>query len=239
MAYLSGRAYFLSKKVGKAISDYGMLDDGDRVAVAVSGGKDSLALLRIMQERRKFVPIKYEIIAVHVDLGYGGVNPARLERYLRGIGVEFHIERSDALRSGDRGKINCFWCSWNRRKALFEAADRLGCAKVALGHHKDDIVQTILLNFFFHGEISAMCPKQELFGGKLTLIRPLAYAEEKEIIAFAAAYKIPAQKCRCPHSGKTNRALVGRFIAQAERVCPDVKTNIFRSVKRIKREYLP
>ena len=142
------------------------------------------------------------------------------------------------MRSTDHRKINCFWCSWNRRKALFEAADRLGCSKVAFGHHKDDIIQTILLNLFFHGEVSAMCPKQELFGGKLTLIRPLAYAQEKEIKSFAAAYGIPAQKCRCPHSGRTNRALMAKLISNVERVCPDVKTNIFRSVKRIKREYL-
>jgi len=238
MAYLSGRAYFLSKKIGKAITDYGMLADGDRVAVAVSGGKDSLSLLRILQERQKFVPIKYEIVAVYVDLGFGGVDPEKLARYLRKNGVELHIEKSDALRSANRKKIGCFWCSWNRRKALFEAADRLGCAKVALGHHKDDIVQTILLNLFFHGEVSTMCPKQELFGGKLTLIRPLAYAEEKEIKSFAAAYRIPMQKCRCPHSGRTNRALMAKLISNVERACPDVKTNIFRSVKRIKREYL-
>ncbi|MFA5320400.1 MAG: ATP-binding protein, partial [Candidatus Omnitrophota bacterium] len=164
MAYLSGRAYFLSKKIGKAITDYGMLADGDRVAVAVSGGKDSLSLLRILRERQKFVPIKYEIVAVYVDLGFGGVNPEKLERYLRKSGMELHIEKSDVLRSTDHRKINCFWCSWNRRKALFEAADRLGCSKVAFGHHKDDIIQTILLNLFFHGEVSAMCPKQELFG---------------------------------------------------------------------------
>ena len=238
MAYLSGRAYFLSKKIGKAITDYGMLADGDRVAVAVSGGKDSLSLLRILQERQKFVPIKYEIVAVYVDLGFGGVDPEKLARYLRKNGVELHIEKSDALRSANRKKIGCFWCSWNRRKAFFEAADRLGCAKVALGHHKDDIVQTILLNLFFHGEVSTMCPKQELFGGKLTLIRPLAYAEEKEIKSFAAAYRIPMQKCRCPHSGRTNRALMAKLISNVERACPDVKTNIFRSVKRIKREYL-
>ena len=238
MAYLSGRAYFLSKKIGKAITDYGMLVDGDRVAVAVSGGKDSLSLLRILRERQKFVPIKYEIVAVYVDLGFGGVNPEKLARYLRKSGMELHIEKSDVLRSTDHRKINCFWCSWNRRKALFEAADRLGCSKVAFGHHKDDIIQTILLNLFFHGEVSAMCPKQELFGGKLTLIRPLAYAQEKEIKSFAAAYGIPAQKCRCPHSGRTNRALMAKLISNVERVCPDVKTNIFRSVKRIKREYL-
>ncbi|MBN1913135.1 MAG: tRNA 2-thiocytidine(32) synthetase TtcA, partial [Candidatus Omnitrophica bacterium] len=184
MAVLQGPEFYISKRVGKAIMDYRMLEEGDRIAVAVSGGKDSLAMLRVLDDRRAFVPIKYEVVAVHVDLGYPRSCAKALERYFKKIGVEYHIEKCDELKKIKKKDISCFWCAWNRRKALFEASDRLGCNKIALGHHKDDIIETILMNMFFNGEISAMCPKQELFHGKLTVIRPMAYVEEDLILRF-------------------------------------------------------
>ena len=238
MSVLEGPEFYISKRVGRAIMDYKMLSDGDRIAVAVSGGKDSLTLLQVLNDRRRFVPIKYDIFAVHIDLGYPRSVAKDLEKYFKKIGVSYHIEKVDVLKKTKKSDINCFWCSWNRRKALFEVAKRFGCTKVALGHHKDDIVETVLLNLFFQGEISAMAPKQELFKGAITLIRPLAYVEECLIKRFVRKAGLPQQTCRCPNSITSNRAKMGSIIRDIERVCPEVKTNIFKSVKRIKQDYL-
>ncbi len=215
-----------------------MLSDGDKIAVAVSGGKDSLTLLKILNDRKKFVPIKYELLAVHIDLGYPRSYAKKLEKYFKKIGVNYHIERVDVLKKSKPEDISCFWCSWNRRKALFETASRFGCTKVALGHHKDDIIETILMNLFFQGEISAMSPKQELFKGKIVIIRPLAYVDEDMIVRFAKLKRFPHQKCACPNSLTSNRTRITNIIRDLKKVCPDVKTNIFRSVKRIKQDYL-
>jgi len=238
MSFLQGQEFYISKRVGKAISDYNMLVDGDKIAVAVSGGKDSLTMLRVLQDRQAFVPIKYKLLAVHVDMGYPCQHPKILAEYFKKQGVEYHIEKIDILKGKSRKDISCFWCSWNRRKALFSVADRFGCTKVALGHHKDDIIETILMNLFFHGEISAMNPNQKLFKGKITLIRPLAYVDEEMIVKFAKELDFPHHKCACPNSLTSNRTKVGEMIKDLKKICPDVKTNIFRSVKRIKTDYL-
>jgi tRNA 2-thiocytidine biosynthesis protein TtcA len=238
MPILKGSGYYLSKRVGRAISDYQMISDGDKIAVAVSGGKDSIALLRILADRRRFVPIDYELLAIHIDQGYPRSRAMALARYFKKSQVKYHIEKSQALKKTPPKNINCFWCSWNRRKALFQAADRLGCNKVALGHHKDDIAETILMNLFFQGEISAMRPKQELFNGKITLIRPLAYAEEEMIKRFAREEKLPHDDCVCPHAVVSQRSKMAKIIRELEKTCPELKTNIFKSLKRIKKDYL-
>jgi tRNA 2-thiocytidine biosynthesis protein TtcA len=238
MGVIQGQEFYISKRVGKAIADYDMLADGDKIAVAVSGGKDSLTMLRVLNDRRAFVPIKYELLAVHIDLGYPCQHPKILGDYFKSQNINYHIEKVDILKGKTRKDISCFWCSWNRRKALFETAHRFGCTKVALGHHKDDIIETILMNMFFQGEISAMSPRQELFKGKIVIIRPLVYVDEDMIIRFAKTAGFPHEKCSCPNSLTSNRTRIGNIIKGLKRVCPDVKTNIFRSVKRIKKDYL-
>jgi tRNA 2-thiocytidine biosynthesis protein TtcA len=238
MAVLQGIEFYISKRVGKAIIDYGMLCAGDKIAVAVSGGKDSLTLLRLLLDRKQFVPIPYTLCAVHIDLGYPRSCAKKLERYFKKLKVAYRIVKVDALKKTKRKDITCFWCSWNRRKALFETAAKIGATKVALGHHKDDIIETTLLNLFFQGEFSTMVPKQKLFGGKITLIRPLAYVEEYMIKRFAREEKIPHETCLCPNSATSNRTRVAKMIQELKRVCPEVKTNIFRSLKRVKKDYL-
>jgi len=238
MGKFQGIEYYISKSMGKAIMDYDMLTNGDKILVAVSGGKDSLTLLHVLNDRKAFVPIKYDLLAVHVDMGYPCQHPKILAEYFKKMGIDYHIEKIDILKGKSRKDISCFWCSWNRRKALFETANRLGCTKVALGHHMDDIVETILLNLFFQGEISAMNPKQELFDGKITIIRPLAYVQENLIRKFAKDLDFPHHKCACPNSITSKRTKVEQIIKDLEKISPDIKKNIFRSIKRIKKDYL-
>ncbi|MGE5280567.1 MAG: ATP-binding protein [Deltaproteobacteria bacterium] len=232
----------LSRQVGRAVCDYNLIEDGDRVLLALSGGKDSLALLRILQWRRTFVPIRYEILPVHVDLAFGQGDGALdievLRRRVADAGLELIVRKRDIFGGKTREEIACFWCAWNRRKVLFETADELGCRKIALGHHKDDIVETVLMNLLFEGEISAMVPRQELFGGKVVLIRPFAYAEERLIERFAAALDLAVPSVPCPHGKVSQRAFAKRVIREASRVAPGVRTNIFRSLTRVKKEYL-
>ena len=224
--------------MGSALTDHRMIEEGDRLMVAVSGGKDSLTLLTILNERRKFVPVKYSLVAAHIDFGFHRSVSPKLARFCKKIGVEYVHLKVDALKNTPPEKINCFWCSWNRRKALFELAGRMKIRKICFGHHKDDIIATTLMNLFFQGEISTMCPKQELFKGKIVILRPLAYVEETLLTRCARQLKLPVDSCSCPHGDLSNRALAGRIIRQVERVCPNVRTNIFRSTSRIKREYL-
>ncbi|MCU0665572.1 MAG: tRNA 2-thiocytidine(32) synthetase TtcA [Candidatus Omnitrophica bacterium] len=238
MSIIKGEEFYVSKRIGKAITDYDMLQEGDKVAVAVSGGKDSLTLLRVLNDRRTFVPIKYSLVAIHIDMGYPKSSAKQLEKHFQKMGVEYHIEKTDELRKMKKKDITCFWCAWNRRKALFKCSDRLGCNKVALGHHFDDIIQTTLLNLFFQGEISAMNPKQELFHGKIQIIRPLAYVEERLIERFVKSEKLKTYDCTCPNYHISNRTRISRIIQELEKVCPDVKKNIFRSIKRVKKDYL-
>ncbi|HQJ15916.1 MAG TPA: ATP-binding protein [Candidatus Omnitrophota bacterium] len=238
MAVLEGLEFYISKRAGRAIIDHKMIDDGDRIAVAVSGGKDSLTLLQILADRRKFVPIRYDLVAVHVDFGFHPRQTKYLIRRFKSMGIPYSIEKSDILKRTDPEKINCFWCAWNRRRELFCAADRLNCGKVAFGHHKDDIAQTMLMNLFFHGEISTMCPRQELFKGKIVVIRPLAYVEESMIRKFARQRKFLTVSCQCPHADVSKRRTVSRIIAGLAKICPEVTTNINKSTGRIKKDYL-
>ena len=239
MRPLSKTGNYISTRIGKAIADYRIIEDGDRILVAVSGGKDSLTMLRLLNERKKWAPVKYELIAMHVETDFrcgGCVHTKALKAFFKKEGVKYRFARIK-VRDKD-GKVSCFWCSWNRRKSLFMAADRLKCNKVALGHHKDDIVETLLLNLFYHGEFSAMNPRQELFGGKVTIIRPLCYVEEKNLKRFARESGFPSQVCRCPNSRDSKRRMMKEFVRKVERGCGHTKTNIFRSIARVKRDYI-
>jgi tRNA 2-thiocytidine biosynthesis protein TtcA len=230
--------YFITKKVGKAVWDYKMLRDGDKILVAVSGGKDSLALLRIMQERLKYVPVKHEIIACHVDMGFKWMDTDALAGHFEKESVPYVIARAPEGWKGEEEAPGCFWCSWNRRKALFDLARATGATKIAFAHHMDDIVETMLLNLFFQGEIGTMQPYQEMFDGKLAIIRPLAYVEEKEIVAVAAKLALPVIASKCPHGDTSKRKVVKGLIAEMKKHNRNVKKNIFRSHTRIRKDYL-
>jgi tRNA 2-thiocytidine biosynthesis protein TtcA len=234
---LTGISYYVSKKVGKATWDYRMLKDNDRILVAVSGGKDSLALLSIMKDRQRFVPVRHEIIACHVDMGFEWVQTDVLRDHFESEQIPYLIADPKKQWKQDQ-PLDCFWCSWNRRKTLFDIARETGCNKIAFGHHMDDIIETVLLNLLFNGEIGTMRPMQEIFSGRLTLIRPLAYVEEKDLTKFANQLNLPVIASRCPRAPVSKRRLVKDIIAEVHKHNRNVKKNIFGSLQRIREEYL-
>jgi tRNA 2-thiocytidine biosynthesis protein TtcA len=226
---------------GKAIHKYGLVQDGDRILVGVSGGKDSLTLLHLLHERSKRVPIHYELFPVYIDLGFGSGRAEILKNFFETKGLPYHIEFTDIgkrANSQENRENPCFLCSWERRKHLFHFAHHFKCNKIALGHHKDDIIETFLLNIFYSAEISTMLPIQTLFKGKITLIRPLVLLEEKKIERFAREMGLPFGSSGCPSSGKTKRREVKDLIRALEKKNRKVKGNIFRSLSNIKLDYM-
>ncbi len=226
--------------VGKAIHRYGLIQEGDRIMVGVSGGKDSLTLLHLLHERRRRVQMHYELIPVHIDMGFGSGRAQVLRDFFEAKGLAYHIEFTDIgkrANSPENRENPCFLCSWERRKRIFHLAHQLKCNKIALGHHKDDIIETLLLNIFYSAEISTMVPIQPLFRGKMTLIRPLALVEEKKIERFAKEMDLPFGPSGCPVSGRTKRKEVKELIESLERKNRKIKGNIFRSLSNIKLDY--
>ncbi len=226
--------------MGKAIHRFGLIQDGDRILVGVSGGKDSLSLLHLLHERSKRVQIHYELLAVHVDLGFETSGADMLKEFFEAKRIAYHIEptRIAELANGPDNRENpCFLCSWERRKRVFSLAQRFGCTKVAFGHHQDDIIETLLLNIFYSAEISTMLPFQSLFNGKITLIRPLALLEERKIERFAKEMGLPHFPCGCPASVRSKRRKVKELISGLARENHRVKSNIFRALSNIKLDY--
>ena len=226
--------------MGKAIHRYDLIQEGDRILVGVSGGKDSLTLLTLLSERAKRVPIHYDLLAVHVDLGFESSGADMLKEFFEAKKIAYHIEptRIAELANGPENRENpCFLCSWERRKRVFSLAQAFGCNKVAFGHHKDDIIETLLLNIFYSAEISTMLPVQPLFHGKITLIRPLALLEERKIERFAREMGLPFGASGCPSSGKTKRKVVKDLIEALSKKDRRLKGNIFRSLSNIKLDY--
>jgi tRNA 2-thiocytidine biosynthesis protein TtcA len=226
--------------MGKAIHRYALIQGGDRILVGVSGGKDSLSLLHLLHERSRRVPIHYELFPVYVDLGFDSGRAEILKEFFEAKGLPHHIEFTDIgmrANSPENRENPCFLCSWERRKRLFHLAHRFNCNKIALGHHKDDIIETLLLNIFYSAEISTMVPVQSLFKGKITLIRPLALLEEKKIERFAIEMGLPFGPSGCPSSGKTKRKVVKDLIETLSKKDRRLKGNIFRALSNVKLDY--
>jgi tRNA 2-thiocytidine biosynthesis protein TtcA len=231
----------INSKIGKAIHDYGLIDNGDRILVAVSGGKDSLTLMAFLKKIQAWAPVRFDLVAAHITTDFEcgcGAGEEHLSGHFEKLAVEYVTGHVDVL--DEKGHTSCFWCSWNKRKALFALAEEKFCNKIALGHHKDDIVETVLLNLLFKGEISAINPRQELFGGKLTLIRPLCYVDEKLIKIYAKDSGLMSRPCKCPFSNKSKRKIIKDLIKEIEKKAPGtgIKTNIFSSISRIRRNYI-
>jgi tRNA 2-thiocytidine biosynthesis protein TtcA len=239
---MAGHSYkALKRSVGKALHRYGMIADGDRLAVGLSGGADSLTMMWLLNERLARVPIDYELFAIYIDPGFENGFSDILARYCEGMGYFLRIEKTDygPLSHSDHNRENpCFLCSRLRRKRLFEVADELGCRKLALGHNKDDIIETLFLNMCYAGEISTMMPLQPFFRGEFTVIRPLAFSDEEMIRRFALDMAFPEFINPCPSAATSRRAEIKGMLKTLYRSNRKIKGNIFRAMGRIKPDYL-
>ena len=227
--------------MGKALHRYQMISDGDRIIVGLSGGADSLTLMWMLTERLKRVPINYELFAVYIDPGYEGSFGESLEWYGNKLGYSIRAEYTDyglLAHSPENRENPCFLCCRLRRKRLFEIADELGCTKLALGHNKDDIIETLFMNICYAGEISTMVPSQSFFQQKFTVIRPLAFADEQLIRKFARDQKFPEFINACPSANTSKRKEVKTFLQQLYRTNKKVKGNIFRAMSHVNSDYL-
>lgn len=231
----------VNRSVGKALHHYDMIADGDRIAVGLSGGKDSLTLLWILNERLRRVPIRYRLFAIYIDPGFQGGFSNALGRYAAEQGYEIWIEPTGhgPLAHGEVNRENpCFLCARLRRKRLFEIADALGCTKLALGHNKDDLIETLFLNLCYAGEISTMKPVQPFFGGRFTVLRPLAFTEEETIRRFSRARGFPDFVNPCPSAADSKRSEIKEMLGRLYRSNRKIKGNIFRAMGHVKPEYL-
>ena len=228
----------LCRLVGQAIADYNMVEAGDKVMVCVSGGKDSYALLDILLKMRARAPVSFDVVAVNLDQKQPGFPAHVLPQYLESIGVPFHIEEQDTYSivkdKIPEGKTMCSLCSRLRRGILYRVADELGATKIALGHHRDDILQTLFLNMFFGGKLKGMPPKLVSDDGKHMVIRPLAYVAEKDLVRWAAHRQFPIIPCTlCGSQENLQRKQVGEMLRDWERKHPGRLDNMFNSLQNV------
>lgn len=234
----------LRKWFEKAVLDYQMLQAGDRLLVAVSGGADSLSLLTLLSGPMVAVTENFSLVVVHLDLGFGESKEedwSRLERHFQRLGCDYIMEKTQIgarAHAAENCKNPCFLCARWRRRRLFEIGDQAGCNKVVLGHHKDDILETFFLNLLFGREISTMVPNQEVFAGKFHIIRPLAYIDEFLLKAFARESRLPVLSDSCPSRLTSHRAVVKKWLVQLEREKPGTRDNIFKALSNVRVEYL-
>lgn len=228
----------LTRETGRAIADYNMIEAGDKVMVCLSGGKDSYGLLDILLQLRRRAPIDFEIIAVNLDQKQPGFPEHVLPQYLTELGVPFHIEEQDTYSIVTRlipeGKTTCSLCSRLRRGILYRVASELGATKIALGHHRDDILGTFFLNLFYGGKMKAMPPKLVSDDGKHTVIRPLAYIPERDMQAYAELRGFPIIPCNlCGSQENLKRKEVGRMIQEWDRKQPGRAWNVFKALSSV------
>ena len=233
----------LCRLVGQAINDFGMISHGDRVMVCLSGGKDSYGLLDVLMKLRARAPIQFEIIAVNLDQRHPGFPADVLPRYLEGLGIPWRIEVQDTYsvvkRLVPEGRTMCSLCSRLRRGVLYRVASELGATRIALGHHRDDIIETFFLNLFYGGKLKAMPAKLQSDDGRHVVIRPLAYVEEADLEAWAGVRGFPIIPCDLCGSQETlQRKQVKAMLQQWERQHPGRVQTIFRSLSNVSRSHL-
>lgn len=234
----------IKNSVGRAIADFGLIEEGDRIAVAVSGGKDSYTLLHLLEVLRKRAPINYEILAINIDSGYPGYRTDIIEEHLVRNGFAYHMEKTDhfdIIKEKRRpGSSYCSMCARLKRGVLYTLAQRFNCNKLALGHHLDDFVETLLLNQFFVGSLKSMAASMLADNGETTVIRPLVYVEEKDIIDFSAMKGYPVVCCRCPVSGVADlqRKKMKELLATLEKDIPHVKRSLLKAMSNVQPRHL-
>lgn len=234
----------IKNRVGKAIADYDLISEGDRIAVAVSGGKDSYTMLHLLETLRRRAPVKYELVALNIDSGYPGFRSDIIAEHLQEHGFTHHIEKTDhyGIISEKRrpNSSYCSICARLKRGALYGLAREMGCNKLALGHHMDDFIETLLLNQFFVGSLKAMAPSMLADNGVITVIRPLVYVPESEIIPFSRNNRFPVVCCCCPVCGKADlqRKRMKELLSTLERENPQVKKSLLTALSNVHPRHL-
>ncbi len=228
----------LCRQVGQAIVDYQMIGEGDKVMVCLSGGKDSYGLLDILLKLQQRAPVHFDIVAVNLDQKQPGFPAHVLPEYLKALGVPFHIENQDTYSivkdKIPEGKTMCSLCSRLRRGILYRVAGELGATKIALGHHRDDILQTFFLNMFFGGKLKGMPPKLVSDDGRHVVIRPLAYVAEKDLVRWAAHRQFPIIPCTlCGSQENLQRKQVAAMLQEWERKHPGRLQNMFSALQNV------
>jgi len=233
---------YVNHLVGKAIHSYKLLEEGDRIIVAISGGVDSLLTLWFLNYWLKKAPISYELLAVHLDMGFKNKVWPYLKDFLLGQQIPFYYEETNfgylAHSRFNKAKSPCFLCSMLRRKRLFEIAHRFGFNKIALGHHQDDIIETFFMNMCFSGELSTMVPYQPMFKGLITIIRPLALVEKDKIDKLAKYLKFSIPPNPCPSYKNNRREFIRKLLFSLYKTDPKAKGNIMHALKNVRLEYL-
>ncbi|WP_432822865.1 tRNA 2-thiocytidine(32) synthetase TtcA [Trichloromonas sp.] len=234
----------IKKMTGRAIGDFNLIEEGDRIAVGVSGGKDSYSLLHILDALRRRSPVKYELVAVNVDAGFPGYKTHIIEEHLRDHGFAYRMETTECYRIIEEkrrpGSSYCAFCARLRRGVLYTLADELGCNKIALGHHLDDFIETLLLNQFYIGTLAAMSPKLQADNGRHTVIRPFVYVEEQEIIQFTFRNEFPVVCCACPVCGVVDqkRKRMKQLIRDLAKENPHIRKSMIGALGNVQLRHL-
>lgn len=232
----------LTRAMSRAVMDFQMLADGDRVMVCVSGGKDSYTMLHLLRDLAKRAPIRFELVVVNVDQGHPGYPADRLRKYMREEAYDFHMIQEDTYsivtEKIPEGKTYCSLCSRLRRGILYRVAKELRCTKIALGHHRDDILQTLMLNLFFAGQLATMPPKLFAQDGHV-VIRPLAYCSEIDVAAFAKEKAFPILPCDlCGSQDNLQRKIVGTMLNDLEEKHPGIKAVMLAATQNVRASHL-
>ncbi len=227
----------LLRKVNKAINEFGLISEGDRVCVAVSGGKDSLSLLHLLIEQRRFFPMNYSVDAIHVVSDYdddAAATKAYLNKLSETSGVSFAFEDIIVTKDMDGNDCtpSCFWCSWNRREALFKYCAKHGYDKLALAHHFDDVAQTSLMNLFYHANLETMLPSRSFFDGKFDVIRPLFYLRERELVRLSKMAGFTVTTCECEYAESGKRKVMKELVRSLTKEAKYLHNNIWQASKK-------
>jgi tRNA 2-thiocytidine biosynthesis protein TtcA len=243
---MSGRdklEFSLARELGRCIGDFDLITEGDRIMVCLSGGKDSYTLLHLLERARKKAPIRFSLVAVHLDQGHPGYDGTPLERWLQERGYDYRILREDTYsivtEHVPEGKTYCSLCSRLRRGVLYNAAQELGCTKIALGHHRDDAIETLMLNLMFTGSLKAMPPKLVSDDGRNVVIRPLMYVAEPEIAEFARLMEFPILPCDlCGSQENLMRKQVKNLLKTVEGIAPKAKESMLAALTNVRASHL-
>ncbi|MEG1543339.1 MAG: ATP-binding protein [Tannerellaceae bacterium] len=228
-------------KVKKAIYDYGLIADGDRILIGLSGGKDSLALVELLGRRSKIYHPRFKVVVAHIVMS--NIPYSSDKEYLKSCAdaydLPFIVYETSFDATTDTRKSPCFLCSWTRRKALFEIAKAQKCNKIALGHHQDDILETLLMNLIHQGAFGTMPPRLKMDKFDMEIIRPLCLVEEQELVRLAAYHEYRKQLKNCPYESGSSRSETKVLLKQLEAITPDARHSLWGSMTNIQTDYLP